>query len=289
MIKYKLATAIVGFVLCLVTWQGCTFRSIRRDKGLVYQKGEGRWGAQELNVFRPRRVKEPVPVFVFIHGGDWNSGTKKLYNFLGSRMARKGIMTVVIDYPLSPYAGYRGMARASARATAWVKENASRYGGDSSQIYVGGHSAGGHLAALIGLDNSYFDSLGMANPIKGIVLIDAAGLDMAGYLAAGGLKDASHYRALFGSTAQVWEEASPIFHLKSRIPPMLIFMGGRTYPSIARSNKKFIDSLTARKVNYRYVFQPRKKHIPMITQFLYSFSPRYTDITRFINENKSGK
>jgi pimeloyl-ACP methyl ester carboxylesterase len=93
-------------------------------------------------------------------------------------MARKGVLTVIIEYPLSPEAQYQQMATASAKAVQWVKENIKGFGGDPDRIFVSGHSAGGHLAALISIRPEYFDSLSLPNPIKGLILIDAAGLDM---------------------------------------------------------------------------------------------------------------
>ena len=122
--------------------------------------------AQELNVFAPRKHAVLKDVFVFIYGGTWNSGKKSLYSFLGNRMARKDVVTVVIDYPKSPQANYDEMATDAAKAIKWVKENITRYGGNPDKIFVSGHSAGGHLAALISVRDDYFKKFGIPNPIK---------------------------------------------------------------------------------------------------------------------------
>ena len=81
-------------------------------------------------------------------------------------MARKGIITVIIDYRLSPSIAYKGMTTDVAMAIQWVQENIGSYGGNNNKVFVSGHSAGGHLAALIATDNQYFDSLGKSIPFK---------------------------------------------------------------------------------------------------------------------------
>jgi acetyl esterase/lipase len=127
--------------------------------------------AQTLNIFSPRKPVDKN-VLIFIHGGSWRSGDKKLYSFFGNRMARKGVVTVVIGYPLSPVGDYNDMAYASAISVKWVYENIERFGGDPDKIFISGHSAGGHLAALISVRGQYLDSVGMKSSIKGAILID---------------------------------------------------------------------------------------------------------------------
>ena len=75
-------------------------------------------------------------------------GKKELYSFLGNRMARKNILTVIVDYPKSPVANYDEMANDVATAVKWVKNNIVSYGGDPQKIFISGHSAGGHLTAM---------------------------------------------------------------------------------------------------------------------------------------------
>ena len=100
----------------------------------------------KLNVFIPRKsnVKQAA-VLIFIHGGNWNSGRKGTYDLLGRNFASKGVVTVIPDYTLSPSANYDVMTNQIAQVITWVKENIDKYGGDPNQIFVSGHSAGGHL------------------------------------------------------------------------------------------------------------------------------------------------
>ncbi len=264
---------------------GCAFKAVHRNKHIVYNGKNTGSVAQELNVFAPSQKNKLKPVFIFVHGGNWNSGNKKLYSYFGSRMARKDIVTVIPDYPKSPKAGYNEMAKDIAAAIKWVKENISAYGGDSNRIFISGHSAGGHLAALVSIKEDYFKSEGIANPIKGIILIDAAGLDMYGYLKEENLPEGGTYLNTFSNDPATWKAASPIYFLHNGMPPMLIYQGGKTYPSISSGNQKFTDSLKKYDAKFSYHIQAGKKHVPMITQFFNPYNKRYKEILAFMQEH----
>lgn len=178
------------------------------------------------------------------------------------------------------------MAFASATAVKWVKENIKQYGGNPEKIFISGHSAGGHLAALISLDNQYFDSLGIVNPIKGTILIDAAGLDMYNYLKEENFEEGHTYFSTFTKDASIWKKATPIYYLHQAMPPMLIYQGEKTYPSIKKANEKFINALRAFAPNTDYQILKGKKHIPMILQFFWSWNPRYKQIIQFMQNSK---
>src|SRR3970040_1464568 len=91
----------------------------------------------KLNVFVPRNSKsKQLPVLIFVHGGNWNSGRKGTYDLLGRNFASKGVITVIPDYTLSPNANYDSMAQQVARAIEWTKNNIGQYNGNPNAIYV---------------------------------------------------------------------------------------------------------------------------------------------------------
>lgn len=261
---------------------GCALVPLSKHRNIVYQPATSALQEQSLTVAAPKRIKQPLPVFLFIHGGNWIHGKKRLYTFLGNRMARKRVVTVVIDYPKSPAANYNDMAKSAAKSVKWVQENIAAYGGDPSRIYVGGHSAGGHLAALIGERDEYFDSLHISNPIKGMVLIDAAGLDMYGYMSKGNYGPDNIYLDIFTKDPEEWRKASPVFFVTKKSPPVKIYVGGKTYPSIAFGSKQMRDTCEVHQVPHTYQVLKGKKHIPMITQFFNPWNARYKEIIDFM-------
>ncbi len=274
--------------LLALTFTSCAFKRVSRSKNITYLAADtvANRTAQELNVFAPRKRAAPKDVFVFIYGGTWNSGKKSLYNFLGNRMARKDVVTVVIDYPKSPQSNYDEMATDAAKAVKWVKENIAKYGGNPDKIFVSGHSAGGHLASLISVRDDYFGKLGVANPIKGTILIDAAGLDMYTFLKQENYPDDNTYIQTFTNNPDNWKAGSPLYHLHKGMPPMLVYVGGRTYPSIKIGNDMLVANLKKLGYDPQYYTLKRKKHKPMITQFLYSGNKRYKEIINFMQSIK---
>jgi len=272
--------------LCMGVLSSCSFRAVKRTKGIVYFKTDSakHVDQQKLNVFAPRKSSSKKNVLVFIHGGNWNSGNRSLYGFFGSGMARKGIVTVVISYPLSPKATYHEMALASAAAVKWVKEHIADYGGDPERIFVSGHSAGGHLAALVSLDNAYFDSLHITNPIKGTILIDAGALDMYTYMKQQNFEQGHTYLKTFTTDPATWKKASPVYYLHKgkQMPSFLVYQGGETYPFIKETNEIFMGRLLPLAPATPYKIIQGKKHVGMIAQFIKSGSERYKEIIAFM-------
>lgn len=261
----------------------CAFRRVQRTKNITYQPATAQGGGKQLNIFTPRRQRAPMPVLVYFYGGNWARGRKELYSYLGNRMARKDVVTVIIDYPLNPPAQYDEMALACATAVDWVRKNIQAYGGDTSRIFVAGHSAGGHLAALITLDDSYFNKLQTSNPIKGAIIIDAAGLDMYKYMTEVDYGPDSAYLSIFTSDPETWKNASPYYHMDTKMPPMLIYRGGKTFPSIYTGTERFVNKFVSNGGRVSYYTLKGKKHVGMITQFFNPYNDRYSEIISFMN------
>ena len=280
------SNAVLFGLICSIICYSCAFKSVHRSKDIPYLPLDNSTNkpAQTLNVFAPKKTTDLKDVLVFVYGGSWNSGKKELYSFFGNRWARKDVVTVIVDYPKSPKAGYDEMAIDVAKAVKWVKENIKSYGGNPDKIFISGHSAGGHLAALVAIKKDYFTRVGIANPLKGIILIDAAGLDMYGYLKSENFEPGNSYLNTFSNDPKVWKEASPMYFLHNNVPPMLIYRGSKTYPSIEESNEKFVTALKAFVPQPDYTILNGKKHVPMITQFFNTGNYRYKEMKAFMQK-----
>lgn len=220
---------------------------------------------------------------VFVYGGNWVHGKKSIYRFFGKGMARKGMICVVLNYRLSPVTDINGMATDVAEAVKWLKENSASLKGDSSNIYISGHSAGGHLAALVATDNRHFENLHIKNPVKGVVLIDAFGLDMYKYLSeSNNIKD-TLYKRPFSYDPATWKKLSPVNYLDKNSPSFMQFVGGKTYPAITELNIVFYNRLRQYQPAAPFITLKGKKHIPMIFQFLNPRAKAYKDILSFMD------
>ena len=235
----------------------------------------------ELNVFKTRKSKNN-PVVIFIHGGSWNEGNKKIYGFLGRNFAKKGIVTVIPNYTLSPDGSYDTMAKEVAAAIKWTYENIEKYNGNPDQIFLMGHSAGGHLIALVGTNPKYLEN---TNLIKGIILNDAAGLDMNSFLEKYPPTKNRNYDVTWTKNPEKWKEASPIYFLSEKTPPIFMITGTKTYPSIISQNKDFVEKLNTYQPSVKINYQS-KKHIPMMSQFIFPWNKNYNQIIKFIDIHK---
>lgn len=262
-----------------------SFAGIKKVKDIAYAyKGE----RNLLDIYSPSNTNTPKDVIVFIHGGSWRSGSKNTYWFLGNNFARKDIIFVPINYPLAPNAQYKEMATDCAKALKWVSENISKYGGNPDRIFVMGHSAGAHLGALINQDEQFFKQVGIKNPIKGVILNDAFGLNIAEYMDAQIDTDDEYmpgFLEVFGKQEKVWSEASPINYINGVKNPYLMFYGGKTYPSIKRSSQYFHSQLIANQKTASINEIKGKKHIGMITQMLFGCNKLYKKILDFMKKN----
>lgn len=243
-------------------------------------------GRNQLDIYYPKDVAQAKDVLVFIHGGAWDSGKKDIYWWLGRNMANKNVVTVIINYPLSPKANYADMAKSCAEALKWVKDSVAGYGGNPERIFAMGHSAGGHLAALIDMDNRYFETLGMSNPLRGVILNDGFGLDMEEYLTKAPKNDRTpSFLKTFGEDPANWKQGSPLTYFDQVKHPYYILAGEETYEAIRLQSKRFYDLLTAAGKPVKYEVLPKKTHVPMISQMVFGANSLYDQIIDFMQSN----
>ena len=107
----------------------------------------GRGPNETLDIFPA--TQDRAPVVVFIHGGYWSSLDKSEHAFVAPVFKALGALTVVPNYALAPAVTVPEIVMQMVKAVAWTYRNIHRLGGDPERIHVAGHSAGGHLAAML--------------------------------------------------------------------------------------------------------------------------------------------
>lgn len=235
---------------------------------------------RKLNIFIPKKTsKELMPVLIFVHGGNWNSGNKNWYGFIGRNFAKKGVITIIPSYTLSPNANYDQMTEEIAKAILWTKQNIQKYHGDTTKIFVTGHSAGGHLVALATMNPKYSILVGT---VSGIILNDAAGFDMKYYLENYPPTQENDYLTTWTNNPTEWRNASPIYFLNQQTPPFLIYVGKKTYPSIKVANDRFLNELKKFQKDVEPIYL-NKKHIPMVLQYFWPWNNRFDEIKDFMD------
>jgi acetyl esterase/lipase len=233
--------AVAGVLgLAMLTWTGIAAQEkkaapfeVEVVKDIAYYQGEGDDKVRhKLDLYLPRGAKD-YPVFFYIHGGGWRRGSKDGASAHGKTFAKNGIGFVAVNYRLSPAEkgkkdGIKHPAHIEdvARAFAWCVANLGKRGANVEQIYIGGHSAGGHLAALLATDESYLGAHKLSpKNIKGVVPI-------SGVFRVGRMND------VFGD-AESSKKASPLTHVKEGLPPFLIFYADKESGGLGKQAEAF--------------------------------------------------
>jgi acetyl esterase/lipase len=190
------------------------FGSYKRHANIAY----GPDPQQRLDVYVPQRAaEEPRPVVVFWHGGRWREGDKADYRFVGAALAESGYLTLVANYRHYPQVKMQGFMHDAAQAVLWAAAHAKEYGGARERLYLMGHSAGAHLAALVALDPRYFAAAGQAAPhIAGVIGLSGP-YDFLPLLEP-------DVQDMFGP-AELYPESQPINFVRADAPPMLLVQG----------------------------------------------------------------
>jgi acetyl esterase/lipase len=114
-----------------------------------------------LDVYRPAAGVHDAPVIVFFFGGNWVSGKRQDYAFVGRALAARGFVVVIPDYRLYPQVRYPAFLDDGAAAVVWTVREIASHGGNPKNIFLMGHSAGAYNAAMLALDPRWLEHQGM--------------------------------------------------------------------------------------------------------------------------------
>jgi len=104
--------------------------------------------AEALDIFLPESC-ETAPVHVFFHGGYWRALNKADFSYVANGIVPNGHILVVVNYALIPTVRMDELIEQCRRSLRWVQDNIAEYGGDPARISISGHSAGGHIVAMM--------------------------------------------------------------------------------------------------------------------------------------------
>ena len=173
-----------------------------------------------LDIYYPENKKDFATI-IWFHGGGITGGNKELPEALKN----KGYAIIGVNYRLSPKVKAPKFIEDSAAAVAWAFNNISKYGGNPSTIFVSGHSAGGYLAAMIGLDKKYLKAHNIdANKIAGLIPFSAQTITHFTVRAEKGIPEKQ----------PTIDEYAPLFHVRNDAPPMLLITGDRELEMLGR-------------------------------------------------------
>lgn len=167
----------------------------------------------KLDVYYSPDFKDK-PVVIWFHGGGLVGGEK----FIPEELQKDSLVVVGVNYRLLPKAEINEIIDDAAAAVAWTMQNIKDYGGDPEKIFLAGHSAGGYLISMIGLDKKWLNKYGIdADTLKGLFPYSGQVL--------------THYelRNLQGISPlqPTIDEFAPLSHIRKDAPPYIIISGDR--------------------------------------------------------------
>ena len=239
---------------------------------VVYRDGSAN-GKHQLDLFLPEGTQWPI--LVFVHGGGLNSGDKALrvagsdvYGNIGRFYAAQGIGVALINYRLQPSVTWREQVEDVAHALGWAFSHLGTYGGDTSRLFVAGHSAGAYLAVRVALDQAPLRQLGLSPGIlSGVVAISGAGFDLADMQTYELGQRLWHYETRFrcGDPTENWKtEASPITFVAPGAPPFLILYAEGEPVSLQRQSQVLHAALRQKRVRSRLAVVPGEDHARIV-------------------------
>ncbi len=252
------------------------FGSYKRHANIPY----GPERQQRLDVYVPERAAvEPRPVVVFWHGGRWRDGDKADYRFVGATLAESGYVALVANYRHYPAVKMPGFMHDAALAALFAAAHATEYGGARQRLYLMGHSAGAHLAALVTLDPRYFAATGQAAPpIAGVIglsgpydflpLIEPDDQDMFG-------------------PPELYPASQPINFVRADAPPVLLVQGLNDATVKPKNSRNLAAALRALGVPVTLKLYPKCSHadtVAALTAFLRGRAPTLADIRAFVGQ-----
>ena len=188
-----------------------------------------------------------APTLAYIHGGYWQTNDTEPYAFLGEGLLPAGFNLALVEYTLAPAARLDAIVSEIRAAVAWIIAHAAEFGGDPRRVFVGGHSAGGHLTAMAMHDG------------------------VAGGLAISGIYDLEPIRLCYlndrlGLDGAEAARNSPILHLPAHAAPLVVAVGLAELPELIRQSDEYARAWHGRGLPRRYVPLTGHEHFSILEE-----------------------
>lgn len=267
----------VAALAVLALLAGCSgtgvLNTVSRPSGAVAKDvAYGPLPRYRLDIYSPDTMTETAPVLVFFHGGSWQYGDKADYPFLANALAKRGIQTVLVNYRLHPEVVHPAFVEDAAKALAHVRRTV----GAGRPVYVAGHSAGAHLAALVALDPRFLAA-------EGTHVCEVA----AGVIGMAGPYDFTPVEPVFKTIfpAETLAQSRPVNYAGNRAPPFLLLHGTADTTVLPARSEEMAAALRAAGNRAEVKFYEGVGHLYIVGAFspiIRRTAPTLADIVAFI-------
>lgn len=233
---------------------------------------------RKLDLYLPAKTKQPFPVLIWFHGGGLVSGTKNELNDqrIADYWRSKGVGLINADYRMSPQVQFPAYIQDAAQAVAWVIQNAKKLGADPKRIYVGGHSAGAYLAAMLAFNETYLRANAVdINSIAGFVSLSGQMTTHFTVRKERGLSD----------LPIIVDDAAPSYYVRKDIPRLLLLIGDHDWPARLEENQMLYAQLiqVAKATNVSFKVINNRDHNSIYNRITEPQDETYEAIATFMN------
>ncbi len=274
---------LVSLLIALLTLSGCSLSTLNAvvpdgPSTLISNLEYGKSNRQRLDIHQPNSLPSKAAVIIFFYGGRWQSGERAEYRFVGQALAKRGFVAVIPDYRLFPDVEFPHFIDDAGAVTRWVLKNIQQYGGDPSKVYLMGHSAGAHMAAMLISNKQYLNNQQVDHK------------DIAGFIGLSGPYDFKitdeDIKSVFRK-ANTFNDTQPIHFVDGSEPPMLLLHGLKDKTLSMKNSQHMAEKTIKMGGKAELVIYKDIAHIGTLlaladAPFLY-FAPALDDIERFIN------
>jgi arylformamidase len=229
--QYNNGLRVQGVGQLLVNWKAraaATRKVVRMRAGISY----GTDATESFDLFEPKRSSDPLPVLVFIHGGYWRSLSKAEFSWIAADYVGRGIKVAVVDYGLSPRYPMETIVRQNLAAIAHIWTNAKSLGIARDAIVVSGHSAGGHMTAMMMAARwSSYDARLPADVLRG-------GVAISGLYDMEPIRNTPYLNADLLLTLDRVAPLSPLYMTPATKAPLITAVGGEESDEFKRHNRE---------------------------------------------------
>ena len=244
-----------------------SLKRVGRRPGQVQRNLEyGNLPAQKLDIYLSKNQKHNLQL-VFFHGGSWNSGNKNEYAFIGNALANLGVACAVVGYRLYPQVRFPAFVEDGAQALAWLQRNGQQHGFGGEGTFLMGHSAGAHIAFLLGLDERYHGPAGLdAKRIKGLI-------GLGGVYRFRPENDPEH-SDIFAVAGPGFDAAKPIHFVGAGKAPLLLLHGSKDGTVRPYTAERMLEAAQQAGQQVELHMQPGYGHIRPLFDFV-PFMPNH--------------
>jgi acetyl esterase/lipase len=238
-----------------------TLNALVPESGYVLQAdiAYGSLPRQKLDIYRPKHpVSANTPVILFYYGGGWEAGEKADYKFVAEAFTSKGYVVVIPNYRVYPEVKFPAFMQDPAEAARWVKQHIADYGGDASQVFLAGHSAGAHIAVMLSLNPEY------------LAKVQLKPQDFAGTIGMAGPYDflplkSARLMEIFGPEETRWK-SQPIEFVSGQNQPLLLLVGLKDNTVWKHNTFNLAAKIKAKGGPVQVVEYPSYGHIDMVAK-----------------------